>query len=406
MDKAKKQDLLVKLVCLLLACALWIFTISSENVEINVRIPDVPVKILNAESLKKQNLILLPENNPNTTISIKGPANSVYSAKSTDFGLYVDLSTVTLTEGENKVPVNADRLPSNTSLSGSAPEVTIITDRLMEKSVDIKKDNITYSPAPGFYVPEPILDSTVSIVTGPEEYVNKVAALTVNMNKTDISGLTKEAKRVIPVDENGEEVPNVTSSKSYVEVTFNAWAIKEVPVKVTYKNSVDQAIKIKQYLPNPSTVKVTARDSILRNLTLIETEPLDLSEIRLQTVQYPIKLAVPQDVILLDQEGKAMEPDITVNIAMDSYENREIEKPVTTEGTPLSPVTLDTDKVKIILSGTPDKLNALNVNDITASVNVDGLKPGLHDVEVKVTAPVDYLVKIITPNKVKVKVGP
>lgn len=407
MDKTRKQNIIAFLICLLLSSALWLYTISSEAIEMNVRIQDVPVKITNADALEKQNLILLPGNLPKTNITIKGIPNTVYTAKSTDVSLSVDLSTHTLHEGENRIPVSVDRLPPNASFVGSTPEVVIKVDKLQLKSVDLKKDRIKYTAKKGFYVPEPTVRPSLAMIKGPEEYVSKVVALMVDVDKKDIETSGEELKRAYPVDAEGKEVPNIQfGTTENITISFTALNIKEVPVTITVKNSIDSSIELKEYLPNPGTVKVAARDTRLKTIEEIETEPLDLSQIKLQTSEYPLKLAVPYDIYLLDMEEKPIAPDITVTVNMDSYATKEIEKQVTTVGTPLSPVTLSQDKVKIIVSGNKGKIESLNINDFTATVNVEGLKPGSHDVEVKVTAPLDYMVKIINPDKIKLKVGP
>lgn len=407
MDKTRKQNIITMLICLLLSFALWLYTISSESIEMSIRVQDIPVKLQNADSLEKSNLILKPGDSPRTGLTIKGIANYVYSAKNSDISLSVDLSTYTLKEGENRIPVSIERLPSNTSLVGNPPEVVINVDKLANKSVEIKRDRIKYTAKKGYYIPEPTLKPSIALIKGPEDDVNKVVALMVDVEKNEISTNVEEFKLAYPVDEFGNKVPNIQfNTTENIAVSFAPMNIKEVPVSVTTKNSVDQSIKLEGYTPNPSTIKVAARDTILKNLEGIETEPLDLAQINLQTKEYPLKLKIPYDVVILDNEEKRISPDIMVTVNMDSYATKEIEKTITTVGTPLSPVTLNTNTVKILVSGTNDKINEINLNDFIASVDVEGLKPGNYDLEVKIKAPVDYLVKLIKPNKINVKVGP
>ena len=105
MDKQKRQDVIIRICCLVAAIVLWMYVRSSEDPVITSVLKYVPVEVLNADTLADKGLVLI-EQDFYINLSVKAPVSVVnYLDKNKDFKLAVDLQGYGLTPGENKVPV-------------------------------------------------------------------------------------------------------------------------------------------------------------------------------------------------------------------------------------------------------------------------------------------------------------
>lgn len=408
MGKFKKEDFLVKLLCLVASVGLWIYIINNVNPNRRTTFRDLRVQVKNAESLKAQNLILVPGQEFFVTLTIEGPANQVFTAIPSSFSLSLDLSDYALKAGINEIPLRTyDKIPDYTKVISSDQVLKVAVDALAEKSVDIKKDGLKYHPAEGYYVPEPQLDSTVAMISGPKTDVDKVAALMLQGEKNGIASNQKEVVKVIPVDDKMNEVPNITSSKSFVEVTYTALTVKtDVPVTLRTIQS-NSEIFLRTQTPVPSKVSIAAKDSVLKNITEIQTTSLDLSMVSAGARDYPVSLIIPAEVTILDESGVPMDPLIAAHIVAEPLKSKMITKELAILGKPSSgniiPVTL---KININLSGVEADLDKLNEAQVTAGVDVTGLSIGSHTLPVKVVVPQGYTVVSTAPETVSVSIGP
>ncbi|MFB0917491.1 MAG: CdaR family protein [Clostridiaceae bacterium] len=406
MGKFKKNDILVKIMCLIASVGLWVYIINNENPKRRATFRDIPVKVY-SDSLKNQGLILVPGQEFMATLTIEGPANQVFNAMPSNFSLSVDLSNFTLKEGVNEIPLrNYDRIPSQTIVVNAVQNIKVKIDSLVEKSVDIKKDGLVYTAAEGYFIPEPVINPTVDVVSGPKADVDKVAALLLKSEKTNISRTQKELVRVVAVDDKMNEVPNVTPSKSFVEVEYTALEVqKDVPVTLNTLQPSTDVFVLRSQAAVPSKVSIAAKESILRNITEIHTKPLDLSTITAGAKDYPVELIIPQDVTLLDENGKPMDPLIVAHVVADAIKSKTITKEVTLLGRPVTGAAMPINvKVSIVISGTETDLENINEAIITAGVDVTGLSPGVHNLPVKIVAPKGYTVVSKIPETIVVTI--
>lgn len=408
MGKFKKNEILIRLICVLLSVGLWVYIINVENPNRVTTFRGIPVQIKNAESLKNQKLILVPNQDFKVNLTIEGPANQVFNARNSSFSLSVDLSQFTLKVGENDVPLKSyDKIPDQTRVVSSDQFIKVKIDELAEKSVDIKKDGIKYTAAEGFYVPEPQIDSSVAWISGPKTDVDKVAALVVMGNKENISSTHKELLKVVPVDAEGKTVDNITSSKSYVEVTYTALEVrKDIPVRLKTTNT-NTDIYIRSQTTLPTKVSIAAKESVLNNIKEIETAPIDLLNVKPGQTDYPVKLVVPSDVTVLDEEGKQMDPLIKAQIISEPLKSRTVSKELSISGKPITGTVQNTGtKIRITVSNSGADLDTLNEALVTAGVDVSDLAPGTYSLPVNVVVPEGYSIVSTTPSEVSITIAP
>ena len=92
MDKRNtKQTLGIKLLCLLLSFILWLYVSNVQNSVRTYTLKDVPVKVLNTESLKSYGLALAPDQNFSVDLKLEGDVKYIYSVSKDQFALTADI---------------------------------------------------------------------------------------------------------------------------------------------------------------------------------------------------------------------------------------------------------------------------------------------------------------------------
>ena len=406
MGKRKVNDLFVKILCLVGAIALWVIIINTTNLPKRMSFNNVPVQVQNGDTLKARGLILVPNQELTVRTPLEGPANDLYSINADSVSVTLDVSQRTLKAGKQEVQVTFVQTPAGVNLIGSNPTVEIELDEYVKKPVEIKKDLLDYSAAEGYYVPEPTFDSNYVTVSGPKASVELVAAVKPTSVKKDINLMSRDVLKLEPLDADNNLVPNVTLSESYVEVTYIPQPVKEVPI-IAVRAGVNPAINLTLISAEPNTVRITGRVNILKNITELETESLNMEEIEPGETTRSKSLVLPDDILVLDANNNVEDGIVDVITVAEPIMTKVVTKNVTLIGQPLvgriSELPLP---VAITISGTKTKLDQLNDNLILLTADVEGLDFGSHQVPVKVDVPQEYTFIKTVPETIEVVVEP
>lgn len=406
MAKRQVNDLLVKIFCLIASIALWVFIINTTNPPQRMTFNNVPVQVQNADSLLDKGLILVPDQELTIRVPLEGAANDLYSINQEAILVTLDVSQRTLKAGEQEVVVTFVQTPSGVNLIGSNPTVTIQVDEYLKKPVEIKKDRLNYQAAEGFYVPEPQIDANFVTVSGPQASVDLVAAVKPASEKQNISQLAWEVLKLEALDSNDQLVPNVTLSESYVEVTYVPQPVKEVPVEAIW-TGLNPSIKLISITPNPQTIRITARESILKNITEVKTRPLTLMEVEPGETTRARELELVGEVLMLGADNKPVDAIVDVITVTEPITTKEVTKTAAISGAPDSgTVTSAPMPITLTISGTQIKLNELSDNLIIVTADITGLSPGTHQVPVKVDLPQEYTLIKTLPETIDITIEP
>ena len=405
MDKIKVNDLLIRIFSLLAAIALWVFIINTTNPTQRMTFNNVPVQIQNADSLIAKGLILVPNQNVTVRVPLEGAANDLYTTRIDAINVTLDINQRTLKAGEQEVQVTYVQTRPSIILNGSNPTVNLLVDEYLRKPVDIKKDRLDYEAAEGYYIPEPQLERNFVTVSGPKADVDKVAAVKPISEKRNITLTTREVVKLEALDSADQIVPNVTLSESYVEVTYVPQPVKEVPVEPIWEGT-NPDINLTTINAKPTTVRISARDSILRNIQELKTQPLNISEVKPGETITVKNLILPPEVLLLNSANDPMEAVVEVVTVAEPIQTKEYTKNVTLVGNPQTGMVASLPiPVTVTVSATQSKLAELNENLIILTADISDLGPGIHKIPVKIDLPKEYTLIKSTPQTLDITIG-
>jgi len=402
MDKERKQQLIIRVCCVIAAFVLWLFITSTESPLTSYKLKSVPVQLLNTDILTQSNLIIVPGQDLTTSLNIKGANTSMLlNTKAQDFTVVADLSSYALKRGEQKIPIEIRKSPDNINvLNSDSLFITINLDELTEAKLPISV-NVNGKPKEGFYASAAKLTQNYATVVGGSKFVNIVKELLI---ETDIQGLESDLIKTYtlkPVDSAGKEIKEVTVNPSKMDVKLPIRKTKSVGVKVKTVGKLDTNFTLASIKVLPESFDVTGSAADLNQLEILNTEPIDLSKINKSTIM-DAKVVIPDGVSLVNTSGDGI---VKVGINL----NKIVQKTVSLDIKPnnLDPKydgKLEKDKDTIVISGTEAVINSIDMKKVVATVDLANLVEGEHTVKVVVTIPEGVNLVSQVPDKILVTI--
>lgn len=318
MDKRNtKQTLGIKLLCLLLSFILWLYVSNVQNSVRTFTLKEVPVKVLNTESLKSYGLALAPDQNFSVDLKLEGDVKYIYSVSKEQFALTADIGEYALKSGINKIPVNVINYPEQINIKNNGNlTIEVKLEKLVSKEVSTTSDvNVTF--AKGAYKQKEQFTSEKVSVSGPKSAVDRVETVALVGTLEDVSSNTTKEFPFKPLDADGKVVHGVTLSKNTGVISIGVNNGKSVNIVANTVGNIPVGYKLINTTLSRQTAQIIGSDSKLNNITSLKTEEIDLSNITSST-EKQVKIIAPDGISLLGGEST-----VTVKFDVQKEENKE-----------------------------------------------------------------------------------
>lgn len=375
MDNRKtKQKIIVQIVSLFISIGLWLYVTNTENPIRTVEVSKVPVQLLNANDLSKQGMALVPNQSIYVDLKVEGYSQDVYKLNKDNFSIKIDLAEYALKLGDNSIPITIVDTPSNVTVKNTSNlVVTVKIEEIIEKDFKVES-RIDVAAKANYYVAQPQINPETVTVSGPKSLVSQVKGVVVLGQEDNVFEDIVKNYEVVAIGDSGYTVEGVKLSTERVQVIIKVNPGKSVPIKVGTIGNAGYNINIASMELSQNYVEITGPQYILDSISEIYTEAIDLSRI---TKNSNMKV----DLIFPDGIEKASISYVTVSIEVEeakkSQENevtREFEVEYTTSGLASDfNMTASSDKVKIVLKGSKNKLDSINIENIVASIDLSSI---------------------------------
>lgn len=283
----------MKILCFVISFILWVYIVISLNPVLTTKVYNIPVNVINSLSLKKNGLIVLPNQKFTVNLSVEGKANDIYNLKPDNFEIFLDLSLYDLQKGENVVRGYIRSIPPNISITKPNDlDIKVQIDEFVEKRVSIDKviDNVNID---GFYSFEPVITPEYVIVSGASKYVNEVDKAVVNASFTDLKQDIYQSLKVKFLNKDGKEINEFLDIyPDVVEMYIMVRAMKEVEIDVPFINNLPEGLKLESVEVIPKVIKIIGIEDVISNIYKISSESVNLSEITENSIiEVPFKIA-------------------------------------------------------------------------------------------------------------------
>ncbi|MCI5698167.1 MAG: CdaR family protein [Clostridiales bacterium] len=391
MFRSKKLNLLISF---LIAIVLWAYVIGEVNPTITKSFADVKINLENQLSLEERGLAIESMSNDTLSLTVKGERSRVQNVSKED--IYADVDLTAARSGRNELDINV-KTPEKVNVeSRSVSKVGLTIGELVaeERPVKVAYVGATKDDTEPFTVKLEPEDVTIR---GAYSNVQKVTQVLAKISVDEIKDkeTTLEAE-LIPVDKNGSKVSWIRLSSSQVQVKAVMTKTKKVELEIPIQG--ENAADVKFDLPK--TVIIKGNADVVKNISKIQTEPVDMSLYQ-QNMSFEVKPILPDGIQLA--EGN----DLTVKVTSRSSENKNItfeEKDIDVLGLEDNQKAKITDTVVISAEGSKDTLDDVKKEDFTVAIDVSGLLPGTHKVDVVVTNKKGFKKYTIKPTSVSVDI--
>ncbi len=285
---------------------LWVYLFISLNPKITNKIYNIPVKVVNSSSLKKNGLVLLPSQKFSVNLTVEGRASDIYNLNAENFEIFLDLSLHEFRKGENVVRTYTRSIPSNISIiKPNELDVKILVDEFVEKRVYVDKA-IEKSNEEGFYSFNPIITPEYVIVSGASEFVYSVDKAVVTSNFENLKQDTYQSLKVKFLDKEGNNInESLDVYPDIVEMYIMVRATKDVEVDVSFENNLKEGLKLDSIEVIPKQITIIGTEDTISNINKISTEKLDLSDIEENSI-LEIPLKIPNGIEIIDSRKSIM----------------------------------------------------------------------------------------------------
>lgn len=392
------KDFTIKVFSVVLAFVLWLYVMSEENPEIPYEINNVPVKLININTLEKKGLALVDEKNYTVNLKVSGRRSDVLNIAAQNISAVADLSRVT-SNGTNVIPISIEGLPRNVTLVSANPsEIKVDIDNIakVQMPVNIK---VTGNVMDGYAMQSAVPKPGEVFISGPETKINMVknvvAQVNVSYKKEDI----KISVPAIAVDKDGREVKGVSINPNFIEVNIPVNRSIRVPVNAKIFGKPQNGYDIASINVLPEYVYITGDDSVLNAIKSISTKQIDISG-KDGPVTENVPFDLPDGIKLVKSDNAAkvyidIQKMITKDITLSSID---------VKGSENKNVTIPNPDVVITVSGPESVVNSATPADFNAYVDATNVPPGTQSLSVNVTTNLNLKIVKIKPDTVTVNI--
>ena len=389
MFQSKKLNLLMSF---LIAIILWAYVIGEINPVTTKSFVDVNINLENQIALEERGLAIESISEDKINVTVKGERSRVQNVEKDDVYAEVDLALARA--GHNELDVNV-RTPEKVNVDKkSINKVRLTVGELVSeerptKVVYVGATNSDLEPYTIERTPEKV------IIRGAMSNVEKVSQVVAKVRVDQIKDkeTTAEAE-LVPVDKNGKVVNWIRLSSSQIQVKAVMTKTKKVDLDVPIQGNDSGDVK----LDYQKTVIIKGNADVVKEISKIETEPVDLSAYD-QNTTIELKPILPKGVQL------AAGSDMTAKVVFSSTETKNI----TFDGGEIDVIGLAAnlkatveDGVVISAEGRKSSLNDVNKEDFTLAVDVSGYSKGSYKVDVVVVNKKEFKKYTVRPSKVTV----
>ena len=389
MFQSKKLNLLISFV---IAIILWAYVIGEINPVTTKSFVDVNINLENQIALEERGLAIESISEDKINVTVKGERSRVQNVEKDDVYAEVDLALARA--GHNELDVNV-RTPEKVNVDKkSINKVRLTVGELVSeerptKVVYVGATNSDLEPYTIERTPEKV------IIRGAMSNVEKVSQVVdkVRVDQIKDKETTAEAE-LVPVDKNGKVVNWIRLSSSQIQVKAVMTKTKKVDLDVPIQGNDSGDVK----LDYQKTVIIKGNADVVKEISKIETEPVDLSAYD-QNTTIELKPILPKGVQL------AAGSDMTAKVVFSSTETKNI----TFDGGEIDVIGLAgnlkatvEDGVVISAEGRKSSLNDVNKEDFTLAVDVSGYSKGSYKVDVVVVNKKEFKKYTVRPSKVTV----
>ncbi len=358
---------------LVISFALWLYVISVVTPEAEETFYDIPVSYQN-DVLEERGLMIVSDT-PTVTLRLKGNRSDLNELNANNITVLVNLAAIQApgTQMLSSSIIFPGDIPSNQIevLSKNPSVLQVKVENKIKKQVPIQLEFI--GSVPEGYIDDkenPVMDTSVVEVVGPESVVGKIDHAMIRVDLTDKTESIVGAFAYDLCDAENEpvDVEMVTTNVEEINLSVKIQRMKEIPLTV---NVVEGGGATKDSCTvelSRETVWVAGSENKLRDLESLELGTINLAELKNDTNTVTFDVVLPEGVTNVSGVNTV---DATVSFPNLARKKLTIHKErFTTVDVPIgTTVVWITEMVEVELRGPKDVVKNITENDVSVIID-------------------------------------
>lgn len=398
------NNLLLKILSLIIAFLVWLIVVNADNPIMTESFVVSDVQLLNEAYIDADGkMCMQDEEQDPIRVTIRAERKVLDRISASDIRAVADLQqAVSLDTDPVMVPITA-------VCAGISPEDIQVTPQNLSLHVEDKDTqefvvNVTTNntrPDRGYEVGTLSSNPEKIKITGPISLINKIDRVNADIDVSDASEDVTEETEVTVIDKNGEvfsdtDMAYLNVSKVYV--TARLWEVRsDVRIRAEYSGTAAEGYEAESITTTPNVITVAGSTSALEALEEQNNTiwiPADAVDISGEKSDYEEKINISDYL----PEGLKLTADssedlfIRVNILPEGSSVCEVPtKNIIVENAPdTMQVAFDTAMIEVRVKKTSEDLEDLTENEIQASIDLEDIEEGSHELPVEIRLPEGY----------------
>lgn len=396
------SNLFLKIISLVVAFLFWLVIINITDPATTLTFSDIPVKILNENVITSANQVYEIEDGDTVNVTVKGKRSFVEKLNAEDFTATADLSELSKVNAVS-IDVKLNRAAnSNVELDWGNAVLKVKLEKRVTKKFKVEvqhQGELSENYVLGEMVAKP---NIVEVSCGESKFkkIDHVGVMvTLNGESDDFENMCSP----ILYDADGDALDsnNVTFSKDQIRVSTQVLATKTVPIYVDVSGSPADGYRHIHTDYRPESIRVSGSAEALEKEVSIKI-PISVEGAK-KDVEKEVSLEeyLPQNLTIVDdvttvsirceieKNGRRTFSLTATDIAVRNLPNNctmEFADTVT--------------KYSVVISGKEENLEELDLTDLGAYIDLNGLGAGSHTLDVRFNLPASVSLK----SRIRVKV--
>lgn len=395
------RNFTMKIIAAFFAFIMWMYVMSEVNPKIVKDIPNVKVTILNEESLKRNNLVLMDLEDNTVTVEVEGRRNDVIGISQSDIIAEIDLKGYR--EGVNKVPVNIKGVLNGEVIDYYPKYLEVSIDRLIEKQMPISVQLIG-NPVEGYADGDVEVSPAEVLVKGPKSIVNTVDRVVAAIN---VEGIKKGFSTSVPMkllNDDNKEITSLQKEPNTVKVGVGILKLKKVSIEPVIEGEPLVNHKLADVKIKPETITIKGPEDVVAGIDKVKTKPIDIG-FENKDIKQKVELDLPEGVYVVDD----IKPEISIDISKEVKQTLELKKEdivVKNMDEKYTFILDETEKenniIEVSFTGLEEIVEEIETKDINLYLDLADLSPGEHTVDIEIEDIEGILVDEIKPASLKI----
>lgn len=368
------NNLSLKIISVIVAIILWLYAVSELNPETTKPIYDVPVEIINMDTLNEKNLSLVENPEDSITIRIRGLVNDVRKVNTANLKAVLDLSEIDWT-GTQQIELDIEGLLPREVRLDKIPEISLTINEIIKKDIPVVID-LSGDGGDGYHVHDATVEPHTITIYGAQSLVDSVVQGVVQVKLDKDRNTINESHPIKLVDAEGRAVESryVSLRQGSALVNIPIYPIQDKPVRANIVGEPANGFVVDGITLDPSLVTVNGASSIIERLSTLSTEEINIQG-AIDDVRRTVDIVLEHGIYL--EPGQSSRVNVVINISETTIQNTLTVEQIELQNIPEGyGATVEEDlAITIQLRGPFTIINALTAQDLAPAVDVSQLTP-------------------------------